>query len=150
MQISEIFLEILLSFEDLCLSRLGSLPKNCEHSRFFEVISEQTQIHGIKAQKILSHLNGINNKRLILRIETLGRDFVANGDVIIETERLLGRLIDTELRDKLEDYKVYKILHAERSSPPLLDICKKNVQADNMSDICDENGNKIMSQTDLE
>ena len=85
-----------------------------------------------------------------MRIETLGRDFVANGDVIIETERLLGRLIDTELRDKLEDYKVYKILHAERSSPPFLDICKKNVQADNMSDICDENGNKIMSQTDLE
>ena len=58
-------------------------------------------------------------------IETLGRDFAANGDVIIETERLLGRLIDTELWDKLEDYKVNEILHAEHLSPHFLDICKK-------------------------
>ena len=146
MQISEKNSEILLSFDELlCLSRLGSLPKNCEPSRFFEVISEQTRVHGIKAQKILSHLNGINKKRLILQIETLGQDFAANGDLIIETERLLGRLVDTELRDKLEDYKVYEILHAECSSPHFLDICKKTVQTDNISDICDENGNKIMS-----
>ena len=60
-----------------------------------------------------------------MQIETLGQDFAANGDLIIETERLLGRLVDTELRDKLEDYKVYEILHAERSSPHFLDICKK-------------------------
>ena len=85
-----------------------------------------------------------------MQIETLGQDFAANGDLIIETERLLGRLVDTELRDKLEDYKVYEILHAERSSPHFLDICKKNVQSDNISDICDENGNKIMSQSELE
>ena len=126
MQISEKNSEILLSFDELlCLSRLGSLPKNCEHGRFFEVISEQTPVHGIKAQKILSHLNGLNKKRLILRIETLGHDLATNGDLIVETERLLGRLVDTELRDKLEDYKVYEILHAERSSPHFLDICKK-------------------------
>ena len=151
MQISEKNSEILLSFDELlCLSRLGSLPKNCEHGRFFEVISEQTRVHGIKAQKILSHLNGLNKKRLILRIETLGQDFATNGDLIIETERLLGRLVDTELRDKLEDYKVYKILHAECSSPHFLDICKKTVESDNISDICDENGNKIMSKSELE
>ena len=136
MQISEKNSEILLSFDELlCLSRLGSLPKNCEHGRFFEVIGEQTRVHGIKAQKILSHLNGINKKRLILQIETLGQDFVTNGDLIIKTERLLGRLVDTELRDKLEDYKVYEILHAECSSPHFLDICKKNVQTDNISDM---------------
>ena len=92
----------------------------------FEVISKQTRVHGIKVQKILSHLNGLNKKRLILWIETLGQDFATNGDLIIKTERLLGRLVDTELRDKLEDYKVYEILHAERSSPHFLDICKKN------------------------
>ena len=35
-------------------------------------------------------------------------------------------------------------------APPFLTYVKKNVKADNMSDICDENGNNIMSQTDLE
>ena len=71
-----------------------------------------------------------------MRIETLGQDFATNGDLIIETERLLGRLVDTELRDKLEDYKVYEILHAEHLSPHFLDMCKKTVQNDNISDIC--------------
>ena len=61
-----------------------------------------------------------------MQIETLGQDFAANGDLIIETERLLGRLVDTELRDKLEDYKVYEILLAEHLSPHFLDMCKKN------------------------
>ena len=31
-----------------------------------------------------------------------------------------------------------------------MDLCKKTVQSDNISDICDENGNKIMSKSELE
>ena len=53
MQISEKNSEILQMFDNLLgLSQLGWLPKNCDHCRFFEVISEQTRVHGIKAQKI--------------------------------------------------------------------------------------------------
>ena len=62
----------------------------------------------------------------------------------------LGKIVDAEIREKLEDYKVFEILHAERSSPYFLDICKKTVQSDNISDICNEKGEKIMSRADLE
>ena len=53
-----------------------------------------------------------------MRLENLGNNFANNGDDIIETEQILGRLVYAELRDKLEDYKVFEILHAEHSSPP--------------------------------
>ena len=57
MQISEKNSEILLKFDEITdLRQLGNLPKNCDHNRFFEVICEQTRVHGIKAQKTLAHL----------------------------------------------------------------------------------------------
>ena len=63
MQISEKNSEILLKFDEITdLGQLGTLPKNCEHNRFFEVICEQTRVHGIKAQKTLAHLTNFKKK----------------------------------------------------------------------------------------
>ena len=151
MQLAEKNSEILQMFDDLVgLTQLGSLPKNCDHCRFFEVISEQTSVHGIKAQKILANLKNNSKKRLITRLETLGLDYAKNGDDINEAELQLGKIVDAEIRERLEDYRVFEILHAERSSPHFLDICKKTVQSDNISDICNEKGEKLMSRADLE
>ena len=115
MQLSEKKSEILEMFDDLVgLSQLGSLPKNCDYCRFFEVISEQTRVHGIKAQKILANLKNNSKKRLITCLETLGLDYAKNCDDINEVELQLSKIVDAEIREKLEDYKVFEILHAER------------------------------------
>ena len=85
MRLSEKNSEILQMFDDLTgLSQLGSLPKNCDHCQFFEVISEQTRAHGIKAQTILANLKNNSKKRLITHLETLGLDYAKNGDNINE------------------------------------------------------------------
>ena len=69
-----------------------------------------------------------------MRLETLGLDYAKNGDDINETELQLSTIVDSEIREKLEDYK---------------DICKKTVQSENISEICNEKGEKILSQADL-
>ena len=72
MQLAERNSEILQMFDDLVgLTQLGSLPKNCDHCRFFEVISEQTSVHGIKAQQILAYLKNNNKKLNITKPTTL-------------------------------------------------------------------------------
>ena len=69
-----------------------------------------------------------------MRLETLGLDYAKNGDDINETELQLSTIVDSEIREKLEDYK---------------DICKKTVQSENISEICNEKGERILSQADL-
>ena len=86
------------------LAELSEVPKNCTPCRFFEVIAKQTREQGIKnknPQKI-AYLTELNKTRLKTEITALGHDFVGNSEKIFNLEKNLGKILDNELRDKLQ------------------------------------------------
>ena len=56
---------------------------------------------------------------------------------------------DTEIRDRLQDLKIFEILNAEKSNPHFFDLAKKSAAVEKLSDICDGNGNLLLSGEDL-
>ena len=127
MQIAGKNAEIKLKLDTMIpLAELSEVPKNCTPCRFFEVIAEQTREQGIKIQKKIAYLTELNKTRLKTEITALGHDFVGNSEKIFNLEKNLGKILDNELRDKLQDYKVFEVLNAEKASPHFLEICKKN------------------------
>ena len=67
----------------------------------------------------------LNKTKLKTEITALGHDFVGNSEKIFNLEKNLGKILDNELRDKLQDYKVFEVLNAEKASTHFLEICKK-------------------------
>ena len=55
-----------------------------------------------------------------------------------------------ELREKLQDLKIFEILNAEKSSPHFLDLAKKTSTVEKLADICDNNGNTLLTAEALE
>jgi hypothetical protein len=53
------------------LLTLGSFKKRCSHSRFFEVLVEQTKKAGMKAQKKLAYHEKIRKEEIKAQIELL-------------------------------------------------------------------------------
>ena len=84
------------------LAKLSEVPKNCTPCRFFEVIAEQTREQGIKIQKKIAYLTELNKTRLKTEIIALGHDFVGNSEKIFNLEKNLGKILDNELRVKLQ------------------------------------------------
>ena len=56
---------------------------------------------------------------------------------------------DTEIRDRLQDLKFFEILNAEKSNPHFFDLAKKLSAIEKLSDICDGNGDVLLSGEDL-
>ena len=56
------------------LQTLGTFKKRCSHSRFFEVLVEQTKKAGMKAQKKLAYHEKIRKEEIKTQIENLNCD----------------------------------------------------------------------------
>ena len=91
----------------------------------------------------------LNKTRLKTEITALGHDFVGNSEKIFNLEKNLGKILDNELRDKLQDYKVFEVLNAEKASPHFLEICKKAIQGEVLLYICDDLGNSFPTADEL-
>ena len=143
--------EILMQFDEMpTLSELVMLPKNCTNSRFFEALSEQSRVHGIRAQKKIAQINNMVKQRINNNLTRLGLDYALNSDLIHQEEKLLSNILDQEVRDRLRDLKIFEILNSEWACPHFLDLCKKTAQDEKLSDICDDNGNIKLTGNDLQ
>ena len=56
--------------------------------------------------------------------------------------------MDSELRDKLQELKIFEILQAEKANAHL-EIAKKTASIENLNDIRDEGGKILLSAEDL-
>ena len=105
--------------------------------------------HYIKAQKQINHLQNLYKKTITEKIVKPRENYEGNSAEIRKLERELGKIQDGELRDKLQDLKIFEILNAEKSSPHFLDLTKKTSSCEKLSDICDNEVNLILSAEDL-
>ena len=108
--ISAIYAEIGMAFADLPpLEKLSQFPKTTNDFTFFEALVEQTKLAGIKSQKLLFCIQNLKKEKLLKKIESLRANYDANYLDILHAERELGKIHDTELRDKLQDLKIFEI-----------------------------------------
>ena len=116
---------------------------------FFEVVAEQTKLAGIKTQKLLYRVQRAKKKALEEKLEQLRDNFHENSGAIFQAEKDLGKICDNEVRDKLQDLKIFEILKSEKPSPHFIDIAKKPANIEKLSDICDTEGKVLLSGKDL-
>jgi hypothetical protein len=122
------------------LLTLGSFKKRCSHSRFFEVLVEQTKKAGMKAQKKLAYHEKIRKEELKTQIELLKLRYTENQEQIFRLECTLRLIIDSEIRSKLSEIKSFECLHAEKATDHFLNIAKKTSKNLSLDDIKDPNG----------
>ena len=70
-------------------------------------------------------MQNIRKKKLTENIEKLRTNFEENHIKIRQAERELGKILDSELRDKLQELKIFEILQAEKANDHFLEIAKK-------------------------
>ena len=68
---------------------------------------------------------------------------------IMQAERELGKIYDSELRDKLQELKIFEILQAKKFNAHFLDIAKKASCVEKLTDFCDSDGKVLLSATEL-
>jgi exonuclease III len=122
------------------LLTLGSFKKLCSHSRFFEVLVEQTKKAGMKAQKKLAYHEKIRKEEIKAQIELLKLNYTENQEQIFRLERTLRLIINSEIRSKLSEIKSFECLHAEKATAHFLNIAKKTSKNTSLDDIKDPNG----------
>jgi hypothetical protein len=110
------------------LPTLGTFTKRCSHSRFFEVLVEQTKKAGMKAQKKLAYHEKVRKEEIKAQIELLKVNYTGNQEQIFRLERTLRLIIDSEIRSKLSEIKSFECLHAEKATAHFLNIAKKRLK----------------------
>ena len=134
-----------MHFSDLpSIDALEQFRKKTDSSTFFESLVKQTSTYGIKAQKKIAYLTRLNKTRLTERITELSADFTLQFENIKQLEVELRTVSDTEIRDRLQDLKFFEILNAEKSNPHFFDLNKSSA-IEKLSDICDGNGDVLLS-----
>ncbi len=104
---------------------LSTFKFRCSHSRFFEVLVEQTKKAGMRSQKKLAYHEKVRKEELKKKIESLKLDYDRTQLQIFKLEKTLEAIVDTELREKMLEIKSFECLHAEKATAHFLNIAKK-------------------------
>jgi len=118
-------------FENLSLS--------CTEENFFEVIVMQIKSNVLSFQDRFFKLRRAKVNYLSGQIKALKRDFDANRILILEKERALSNIIETNLREELEKNKRFDRLNNEKITPYFLKIARGGNKENTLHEIADEN-----------
>jgi len=103
---------------------LETLPKNCTADIFFEALSSCIKTECLAFQSRFFEQKKIRKKTLLERISTLKLDFYNNRAEIIEAERELTNLQESDLRFELEKLKNFERLQNEKITPYFLKMAR--------------------------
>jgi hypothetical protein len=120
---------------------LNLWKKRCDHLVFFEALLNETKRVGVKMQKTLSRIKTLGLRNMECSLGTLKENFEQNSVQIALLEQKIKDLKDNEIKLKLRDTKVFEYLHAEKATPLLLDLAKKNSKdTEKLENILDDAG----------
>ena len=98
--------------------------KRCNPSVFFEALCEAVFVAGCGAQKHLSRMVHLKQKKLTEEKNILSLNFVDNHLEIFRIEKELTAIKETQIREQMSDMKIFEHLNAERASQHFLDLAK--------------------------
>jgi len=136
----------LLSGELCPIDQLTQLGKNCTKTEFFTALVEEVKKSSVWAQKKLfliskERILALEKKLLLLKL-----NFDENFDEIFACEKRIGKIRDTELKNRLRDLKIFECLNAEKASPHFLNIANKSKKESSVNNICDDNGTPFIDE----
>ena len=93
---------------------------------FQYLISVLSQFFSKFGDIIFLVVKGLNKSRLTEMITNLSANYTEHFESIKTLEAELRAVSDTEIRDRLQDLKIFEILNAEKSNPHFFDLAKKS------------------------
>jgi hypothetical protein len=122
------------------MSILEGLQKRCSNKEFLECLVLEIKRHGSKMQRVLSRHKRIKVEALNKKLENLKIDYTANGNEILKVEKVLQVFLDTDLRERMLEYKIFECLNAEKATPLLVSLAKKSGKGDSLDNIKNNDG----------
>jgi hypothetical protein len=103
---------------------------------------------GLRAQKKLSYNEYVRKNEIRSRIEELKKNYIENQSKIFDLERDLGRIIDSELKDRMMDLKIFDCLHAEKATSHFLNLAKKTSKGESLEKVRKPDGTEFESENE--
>jgi hypothetical protein len=95
----------------------------------------------ISFQRFFSIERTVTKKNLIFRLDTLKNNFALNASEISETELLLVKISDYEMKQEIEKFRHYELIHSEKITPDFVRLARSLTTDYSLGDICDDSGN---------
>jgi hypothetical protein len=119
------------------------LDKTCKDAVFFEtLISNIKNVILSEQHKIFIDKNRKYDRIKKLLVE-LKKNYVKNCVRIFELEGELTNLLELDLKDELENMRVFDRLNNEKITPYFMSLAKSAQKNDNLDVICDDNGHEF-------
>jgi hypothetical protein len=119
--------QIAILFEEMIpILELEQAEKMCTPTEFFVALTAEVRSAGSKTQRFLGKLERIEENSINKKLSLLKEQYEVNSKKISELENRLKIKKDNLLREKLRDIKIFECLNAEKPTPLLLGLVKKN------------------------
>jgi hypothetical protein len=76
-------------------------------------------------QRILAKHKKIKIEKMNDKLNTLKTDYIFNSAEICQVENKLNIFLDTDLRERVKDFKILECLNREKITPLLVSLAKK-------------------------
>jgi len=116
-----------------------SLPLSCASDVFFEVLVMSVKTYALCFQQNYYRIRRESKKSTEDRIKLLKKKFRENDREILLLERKLSNLLETELKEKLANFKTFEGLHSEKITPVFLKMANGISNTNSLNEIDDEN-----------
>jgi exonuclease III len=136
--------EIRLQLDDMMpLEILSNLTKRCNGVEFFVALTAEIKKNASKTQRILARHKNLRISRLSETLNQLKTDYIGNSMSIARIEAEIKLIRDCDLRDRIKDIKIFECLNAEKATPLMVSLAKKEQTKDSLDCITDGNGNEF-------
>jgi len=142
--------EVQLLSEELPTTQyLENLSLGCEPEIFFETLINCIKNNVLSHQATVFRTRNLRKKLLAKEIAFLKQNFLQNKVLILEKERQLPNLVESELRDELLHYKKFENLNDEKITPHFMSIVKTKNAGDSLENIKHHDGSEFISKDEL-
>ena len=133
--------DVNLRFEDFPpLEFFENLPSNVHPDILFQTLNSCIKNRVLSHQSFFFKKKTARRRELTNRISNLKTNFNQNTVTILEAERLLSTVIESDLKAELALYKNFECLNDEKITPSFMKIIKSNAKEEKITDICDIDG----------
>jgi len=142
--------EINLIFEDApTLTDLENLTLQCAPDIFFQTLVNCIKNNALSHQASIFKIRNLKKQNIKRRMVLLKQNFNQNTAEILELERVLTNLVESELRDELLHYKKFEHLNNEKITPHFMNLVKSKKSGDSLENLKKNDGTEFTNVNEL-
>jgi len=142
--------EIQLIFEELPdLNFFENLCLGCGPDVFFQTLINCIKNNTLAHQAHIFRLRGTRKKLLENRIAGLKHNFNENSAIILQNERELSDIVESELKKELQHYKKFESLNNEKITPYFMNLVKSKNSSDSLENLRKNDGTPFSDRIEL-